>query len=151
MFELPGRPDFWNIGFPLFGMLVYLSAPICLAFIFYGIIRRVKLWQIGTKNIEQKKYLNRIHRFYKEISIGLLAHKKFSKKRHMYPAIMHLSIFWGFIILFIATTIGAIEFNFHKYFGVIFPTAPYRIEMGLIWDLGGLLASLGIGMAVLRR
>ena len=151
MFELPGRPDFWNIGFPLFGMLVYLSAPICLAFIFYGIIRRVKLWQIGTKNIEQKKYLNRIHRFYKEISIGLLAHKKFSKKRHMYPAIMHLSIFWGFIILFIATTIGAIEFNFHKYFGVIFPTAPYRVEMGLIWDLGGLLATVGVAMAVWRR
>ena len=151
MFELPGRPDFWNIGYPLFGILVYLSAPICIAFISYGIIRRIKLWKIGTKTLEEKKYLKRIFRFTKEISIGLLTHKKFSRKRHMYPAIMHLSIFWGFLILFVATTIGAIEFNFHKYFGVIFPTAPYRVEFGLIWDIGGIIASIGIGMAVWRR
>ena len=99
MFELPGRPDFWNIGYPLFGILVYLSAPICIAFISYGIIRRIKLWKIGTKTLEEKEYLKRIVRFTKEISIGLLTHKKFSRKRHMYPAIMHLSIFWGFLPL----------------------------------------------------
>lgn len=32
-----GREDFWNIGYPLPAILVYLAAPIILAAIVYGL------------------------------------------------------------------------------------------------------------------
>ena len=152
MIDLPGRPDFWNIGYPLFGAIVYLAIPISLGVISYGIIRRIKLWKIGLGKSEKLHLDKRIYRFVRELMFGVVTHKNFIRKKHVYPGIMHFLIFWGFSILFIATVVAALEFNFYRYFGVMFPTAYIRVEMGFIWDIfGGVLASIGVGMAAWRR
>ena len=44
MGDFAGRTDFWNIGYPFAGALVYLIAPIALASIAYALRRRWRLW-----------------------------------------------------------------------------------------------------------
>ena len=41
--ELPGRLDFWNIGYPLFGALVYTTILIAFAAIAYAIHKRSRI------------------------------------------------------------------------------------------------------------
>ncbi len=152
MFEVVGRTDFWNIGYPLLGAIVYLVAPISLAFIAYGLYRRVKFWRIGASYDELGEHRVRIRDFLSSGAFGFGGHGKFHPRRERYASLMHFAIFWGFLILFIATTVAAIEFNFEEYLGLTFPTAYFRLQTGFIWDVfGGVLALIGIGMAYWRR
>ena len=152
MFEVAGRADFWNIGYPLLGAIVYLIAPISIAFIAYGLYRRVRFWRVGSDYEELGRHSDRILEFLRAGAFGLGGHGKFHPRRERYASIMHFAIFWGFAVLFVATTFAAIEFNFEEYLGLTFPTAYFRLQTGLIWDVfGGILALIGIGMAYWRR
>ncbi len=152
MFEVAGRADFWNIGYPLLGAIVYLIAPISIAFIAYGLYRRVRFWRIGAEYDELGRHSDRILEFLRAGAFGFGGHGKFHPRRERYASIMHFAIFWGFAVLFVATTLAAIEFNFEEYLGLTFPTAYIRLQTGLIWDVfGGVLALIGIGMAYWRR
>ena len=146
-----GREDFWNIGYPLPAILVYLAAPIIVAAIVYGIRRRSLMWRLGKPVEDFGPMGPRVREFVGLGVVDLLAHRKFVK-RELYPGIMHFSIFWGFMILLLATTVAAIEFNVEKYLNREFPTVEYRIAAGFIWDIfGGVLATIGLSMAAFRR
>ena len=108
-----GREDFWNIGYPLPAILVYLAAPIIIAAIVYGIRRRSLMWRLGKPVEDFGPMGPRIREFVGLGVVDLLAHRKFVK-RELYPGIMHFSIFWGFMILLLATTVAAIEFVEHQ-------------------------------------
>ena len=152
MLELAGRTDFWNIGYPLLGAIVYLIAPISLAFIAYALYRRVQFWKVGSEYDELGSHATRIREFLRSGAFGLGGHGKFHPRRERYATVMHFAIFWGFVVLFVATTVAAIEFNFEEYLGVRFPTAYFRLQTGFVWDVfGGVLAAIGIGMAYWRR
>jgi Fe-S oxidoreductase len=68
---------------------------------------------------------------------------------------MHLLLFWGAVLLLIATALNAVEFNWDRYLaphtGFEFPTTRFRLQTGLVWDLAGLMALVGAGMAAWRR
>ena len=152
MFEVAGRADFWNIGYPLLGAIVYLIAPISIAFIAYGLYRRVRFWRIGAEFDELGSHSDRIREFLRTGAFGFGGHGKFHPRRERYASVMHFAIFWGFAVLFVATTFAAIEFNFEEYLGLTFPTAYFRLQTSFIWDVfGGVLALIGIGMAYWRR
>ena len=152
MFEVTGRADFWNIGYPLLGAVVYLLAPISIAFIAYGLYRRVRFWRLGAEFDELGAHSDRIREFLRAGAFGFGGHGKFHPRRERYASVMHFAIFWGFAVLFVATTFAAIEFNFEEYLGLTFPTAYFRLQTGFIWDVfGGILALIGIGMAYWRR
>ena len=152
MFEVAGRADFWNIGYPLLGAIVYLVAPISIAFIAYGLYRRVKFWRLGSEYDELGTHSARVREFLRTGAFGFGGHGKFHPRRERYASIMHFAIFWGFAVLFVATTLAAIEFNFEEYLGLTFPTAYFRLQTGFIWDVfGGVLALIGSGMAYWRR
>ena len=68
--------------------------------------------------------------------------------RNLYPGLMHAMIFWGFIVLTIATTVVMIDYDFgipimRGYF--------YLVFQSFLTDVFGGLAMLGIGMAAGRR
>ncbi len=150
--ETAGRIDFWNIGYPLLGAIVYLIAPIAIAFISYGLYRRAKFWRIGGRYDELGSHSQRIRAFFSVGAFGAGGHGKFKPESELFSSLMHFAIFWGFVVLLIATTVAAIEFNVEEYLGVTFPTVRYRVQTGFVWDvLGGLLAAVGLGMAIWRR
>ena len=152
MLEVSGRTDFWNIGYPLLGAIVYLIAPISVAFIAYALYRRVQFWRVGSEYDELGSHGTRIREFLRSGAFGFGGHGKFHPRRERYASLMHFAIFWGFAVLLLATTVAAIEFNFEEYLGITFPTAYFRLQAGFVWDVfGGVLAAIGVGMAYWRR
>ncbi|MGQ9509369.1 MAG: (Fe-S)-binding protein [Thermodesulfobacteriota bacterium] len=135
------REVFWNISY---GYLVYVLAVITLAiwlFIFY---RRYKLWRQGRPDERLREIGKRIGFFIKTAIVDIFVHRKFL--RQTFSGIMHLSLFWGFIILLLASAVDAVSY----YSGYHLKGAPY-LWFSLISDLGGFLILLGILMAALRR
>ena len=152
MEELAGRQDFWNIGYPLLGALVYLVAPVALAAIAYGLYRRSRIWRLGKPFEELGSHRDRLRAFLRSGGVGVGGHGKWHVRSELYGSVMHFSLFWGFAVLVLATTIAAIEFNVEEYLGFRVPTAYYRVQFGFVWDiLGGGLATVGLVMAAWRR
>ncbi len=148
---LDGRTDFWNIGYPALGAVVYFVAPIALAAIVYGMYRRIRIWRTAGPYAELGDHSVRVREFLVYAWVDLFRHQKF-RNRERYAGYMHLAIFWGFSILLLATTIAAIEFNAEEYLDWTFPTSHIRLQTSLVWDVfGGLLAAIGLGMAAWRR
>ena len=152
MEELAGRQDFWNIGYPLLGALVYLVAPIALALIGYGLYRRSRIWKLGKPYEEFGSHRSRLKAFLSNRGFWAGGHGKWHVRSELYGSVMHLTLFWGFAVLLLATTVAAVEFNLEEYLGFRLPTAYYRVQLGFVWDVfGGLMAATGLVMAAWRR
>ena len=150
---MPGREEFWNIGYPLLGTLVYSIILIATVTIGYGIYQRYRIWRLGKTMPDLGPLGPRIQRSLKLAALDIFGHRRFVK-RDLYPGLMHFFLFWGFIFLLIATTIGMLEFNFHEYnpLDFDFPTARFRVQEDFVWDIfGGLFATIGLVMAAVRR
>ena len=153
--ELPGRLDFWNIGYPLFGALVYTTILIAFASIAYAVHKRSRIWRLGKPTSDLGPWRRRVAGSFRLAFMDIFGHRRFIK-HEIYPGLMHLFLFWGMLFLLIATTVGALEFNWHAYVaplvGFEFPTAYARPYTGLLWDiLGGGLLTAGLVMAFVRR
>ena len=147
---LPGREDFWNIGFPLVGVFVYTVLAVAAVSLGYGLFGRYRMWRLGKPMPDLGPWGPRVKRFIVLIATDLLPHRRFLKK-DLYPGIMHFCLFWGAITLLIATSFSAVEDNLHQWFDITIITREWRIPMSLIWDIGGIMASIGVGMAIYRR
>ena len=152
---LPAREEYWNIGYPLLGILVYSMIFITYWAILWGVYQRFRIWRLGRPMPDLGPWWPRIQRSLKLAGLDLFGHRRFVK-REWYPGLMHLLLFWGFIFLLIATTLGALEFNWHKYIATTvnfeFPTSYVREQTSLLWDIfGGGFAAIGLAMAVYRR
>jgi len=138
---LASREVFWNISY---SYVVYILAAIAVAFWVFSLYRRYKLWRLGKPDDCFKNIGKRIGVFIRTAVVDVLAHRRFL--RDPYPGMMHLIIFWGFVILLLASAIDAVT---HYIIGHIIGT-PY-LWFSLIVDIGGLLALIGIIMAAYRR
>ncbi|MBI2855315.1 MAG: respiratory nitrate reductase subunit gamma, partial [Chloroflexi bacterium] len=148
---LPGREDFWNIGFPLLGVFVYTVLIVAVTSISYGLYKRYQVWRLGKPMPDLGPWRPRVKRFLSLATRDIFMHRRFLKK-DLYPGIMHLCLFWGAVFLLIATTISAIEDNLHQWLDITFISREYRVQASLLWDLaGGGLAAIGVGMALYRR
>ena len=110
----------------------------------YGFYRHYKLWRLGRADDCAKEIGKRIGVFVRTTISDIFAHRKFL--RNPYSGIMHFTIFWGFIILLLASAIDAISY----YSGYHIQGTPY-LWFSLISDLGGFLILFGIIMAAFRR
>ena len=149
---LPGREEYWNIGYPLLGTLVYITIGIAALALVYGFYQRYKILSLGKSTPDLGGWDARIARGLKLASVDLLAHRRFVKKE-LYPGIMHFCLMWGAVILLIATSLDAVESNWHKFVapslnGFEFPTSQFRVQTSFIWDMGGLMMVVGLVMAV---
>ena len=148
---LPGREDFWNIGFPLFGVFVYTILAVASVSLAYGFFQRYRFWRLGRPMPALGPWGPRLRRFASLAGTDRLMHRRFLKK-DLYPGIMHFCLFWGAMTLLIATTVSMIEDNMHQWLHMEFITRQWRVPMSLIWDLGGGgLATIGVSMALYRR
>jgi len=138
---LASREVFWNISY---GYLVYVLAVIALTIWLFNFYRRYQLWRQGRPDERLQEIGKRIGVFIQTAIVDVFAHRKFL--RQPFSGIMHLAIFWGFLILLLASAVDAISY----YSGYHLQGSPY-LWFSLISDLGGFLILLGILMAALRR
>ena len=124
--------------------MIYVLAAIALAFWVFGLYRRYQLWRLGKPDDCSKDIGKRIPVFIRTTIVDFLAHRRFL--RDPYPGMMHLILFWGFVILLLASGVDAFT---HYITGHIIGT-PY-LWFKLIVNIAGLLALIGIIMAAFRR
>ena len=147
--ELNGRVPFWNIGYPL-GTVVYLISLLALIAVLWSLYQRSKIWRLGTPNPDVGPWGARLRAGVKTMLLDSIGHRRFIH-RERYPGTMHFLIVWGMLILFVATTLDALEFNAGKYLGVHLFTENVKVERELVWDIGGLMLIAGVVMAAYRR
>lgn len=138
---MASREVFWNITY---GYVVYILAAIGIAIWLYGFYRRSRIWRLGRPDERSKEIGKRIGIFIRTAIVDVFAHRKFL--RQPFSGIMHLTIFWGFVILLLASAVDAISY----YSGYHIQGSPY-LCFSLISDFGGFLILLGILMAAIRR
>ena len=106
--DLPGRPEFWNIGYPLLGTLVYIMILVAPIAIGWGLYRRYRFWRLGKPMPDLGPWSQRIQHAIQLVSLDVVAHRRFLKKE-LYPGLMHFFLFWGALFLLIANTIDFIH------------------------------------------
>ena len=148
---MPGREDFWNIGYPVWGALVYTLLIVTPAAIAWAVWQRARIWRLGKEYLDLGSWDERFKQSLKLAGMDIFGHRRFLKSE-LYPGIMHFLIFWGFVFLFIATSISMLEFWFHKIIPFEFPTTRFRVQEDFVWDVfGGMFAFVGVSMAIVRR
>lgn len=108
----------------------------------YGFYHRIKPWFVGKPLDRLDRPAQRIVRLLK---LGLLQQKTI---RERYAGFFHQMIFWGFIVLFIATTVVLIDYDFQV---PIMRGAFYLYFQSFFVDVLGLLFLVGIALAGWRR
>ncbi len=138
------RTFFWNVGDVR--IAIYILAIIPIAFIVYGIYKRYLLWKQGAEDNRTSHLPLRILSFIKN---GLLQKRIFQEA---YPGIMHGLIFFGFGILFIGTTLIALQEDVTlPLFHWEYLKGTFYLYYSLILDIFGILAIVGTLMALYRR
>ncbi len=144
-----GREIFWNVG-QTARWIAYLLMVISFVLIAYGIRKRIAMWKIGksTPFAFSHRLGERIWYFIKN---GVF-HGTIQRRRESYPGLMHLLIFWGFLLLAIGTALIAFQDDFLRLlFGITFLHGDFYLTFSFILDLAGLAAIVGIVMALVRR
>jgi Fe-S oxidoreductase/nitrate reductase gamma subunit len=79
-------------------------------------------------------------------------HQRLIRPGYIYAGVMHLFIFWGFVVLFIGTLIVLLEADITRpFFGFRFYHGTFYVIYKLVINLFGLLFIVGLLMAVYRR
>src|SRR5919109_859873 len=144
---MPTRQIAWNVGeFALATMyaLVLLQA-VLLA---YGGTRRYLMWRRGQPYGPVTRIGERLRA---ALAVSLL-HRRLIRPGYVYAGLMHLFIFWGFLLLFIGTLIVLLEADIVRpYFGASFYQGGFYVGYKLVINLAGLIFLVGLLMAVHRR
>ncbi len=139
--EFATREVFWNIPHSLVWVM-YLMFVVSGAIAAYGIYRRVQVWRRGLP-------ARRFDRPAQRLQL-LLKHAAAQRRtvREKYAAIFHTFIYTGFIILIIATTVVAIDYDLGL---PIMRGRFYLYFQSLTVDIFGALVMIGVGIALYRR
>ena len=142
------REFYFNVGGPHGFMRwgIYIFMFIAVFYLAYTIVKKVKKWRQGKEELRTDFPEKRIMAVFK---YAILQAKVL---RESYAGIMHASLFFGFVVLFIVTLIVVVQeditglfFNYHFIHG------NFYIIWSLFGDLFGLVVLIGLAMAIYRR
>ncbi len=134
------REVLFNVGHWL-RWLLYLSGFVLLAVVATGPLRKAKLWRLGRHD-EQR--WDRVGERLKVFAFYGIGQGKLTND--LYAGLMHLFIFWGWVVLFIGTIIIAIHADV-----VYFLEGRVYLAYSAVLDLFGVIALIGLSMALWRR
>lgn len=135
----PTREVYWNVSAV---WLMYVLLIPTLVIFTYGLYRHLRLWQLGKPEQRCDLAFQRI----KGLLVYAFGHARILT--HRYAGLFHILIFSGFAVLFTGTVVVMI----HEDLGLrIMQGNFYLYFQSLALDVFGLLAILGILMAVYRR
>ncbi len=144
-----GREIFWNVGQGA-RWVTYALMVITFIVLIVGLKKRYAMWRIGKESpLNFKEKLGeRIGYFIKS---GIF-HATILRSKEGYPGLMHFFIFWGFLILAIGTALIAIQDDVVRLiWGVEFIKGNFYLVFSFFTDLAGLIAVIGVVMALWRR
>lgn len=133
--NVPSREVFWNIDNHY---LMYLLFLIVLVGFAYGIVRSCIFWR---QSREQQKLPLNWHQFISSIIIQR------NNLRDPSAGVMHLLIFWGMFVLFVGTTVTALQADL----GVNVLQGWFYLILSLALDIAGVLVIIGVIWGLARR
>ncbi|MBW2149163.1 MAG: 4Fe-4S dicluster domain-containing protein [Deltaproteobacteria bacterium] len=142
------REILWNI--PYGRISIYILAVIALFLFVYGLYRKqyrlYRFWRMGPDENRTDNPWQRLV----FLVVNVFGHTRIL--RETYAGWMHFFMFWGFAILFLGTTLIAIQEDVTiLLFDVVFLKGPFYKLFSLSLDIMGLLFLAGVLMAVYRR
>ncbi len=142
---VPFRDTFWNV--PLWAQVaLYLGALVAVAVFAWGIAEHVRLWRRGGPEPRFDRLPERL----RLVAVHALAQARVLSQA--YPGIMHATMFWGFLALFMGTVLATIDYDITlPLFGVKLLRGTFYLAYETVLDLFGLFFVVGLGMAVWRR
>src|SRR4030066_398164 len=125
---MPIRETFWNI--PHWAEIgQYVLGFLTIAVFLYGVFRRIRRWRQGQPEIRTDHLGQRL------VNVFTQAILQLKTARDPYPGIMHLSIFWGIIALFIGTALATIDWDVtHLFFDFQFLKGNVYVVYELVLD-----------------
>lgn len=142
---VPFRDTFWNVPFWA-QIALYVGGAVAVAIFAYGVWQRVQLWRQGRPEHRLDRLPERV---------GLVAKHVLGQVRTLsqaYPGVMHATMFWGFLALFMGTVLATIDYDITlPLFGYKLLRGPFYLLYETVLDLFGLFFVVGLGMAVYRR
>ena len=152
MYNIPAdeitREFYFNVGGPhgfmRWGIYIFMFAAIF--YLIYTIVKRIKIWRKGKGELRTDFPEKRI--------IAVIKYVFLQAKilRETYAGLMHASIFFGFIVLFIVTLIIVVQEDFTGlFFHYHFIHGNFYLIWSLFGDLFGMVVLIGLGMAIYRR
>jgi Fe-S oxidoreductase/nitrate reductase gamma subunit len=144
---VPTRPIAWNVG-EVAIVLMYALVAVQALVLAYVFTRRYLAWRRG------RPYgpLDHLGQRTRAALATTFLHKRLLRPGYVYAGVMHLFIFYGFIVLFIGTIIVLLEADIARpYFGISFYQGGFYVAYKLIINLFGLLFVVGLLMAAWRR
>ncbi|GAB4380379.1 MAG: heterodisulfide reductase-related iron-sulfur binding cluster [Calditrichia bacterium] len=140
---MPTREIYWNISGVVWMYGLFLIALLIFSWKFY---QRYRLWKLGFPE-------HRLDQLGKRLNLLLkyaLGQGRVIKEK--YAGIMHLLIYAGFVILFIGTLLVFIQVDFTQpLFSWVFLKSTFYLYFSLILDVFGVLAIIGVLLAIYRR
>ena len=119
--------------FSSFDLLLLLVAAV---FFFYGVYRRSLLWRLGKKENRTDRPKDRL----KSFVAYALGHKRMLVD--VYPGVMHLFLFYGFLVPFVIIVITQLNFTLPRFLA---------LPLSLFFDIIGSLGIAALIMAFYRR
>src|SRR5579859_6604027 len=144
---MPTRQIGWNVGEVAF-VVMYVLVAVQALVLAYGGTRRYLAWRRGRPYGPIDRVGERLR---KAMAVAFL-HRRLIRPGYVYSGLMHLFIFWGFVVLFIGTLIVLLEADIVRpYFGLSFYQGTFYVVYKLVINFFGLLFLIGLLMAVFRR
>jgi len=142
------REFYFNVGGPhgfmRWGIYIFMFAAVF--YLIYQIVKKVKVWRYGKGELRTDFPEKRL---WAVIKYWFLQAKILKEK---YAGIMHATIFFGFVVLFIVTLIIVVQEDFTGlFFGHHFIHGKFYIIWSLFGDVFGLVVLIGLIMAIYRR
>jgi Fe-S oxidoreductase/nitrate reductase gamma subunit len=144
MDSVPFRDNFWNIPYWAQIVLYFTMATATLAMVL-GVYWRIQVWRKGQPSVRFDRLGERFSRLIRYA----IAQVKILSQR--YPGLMHLGIFWGFVLLLIGTALATLDADVWEPLGGKLLLGPFYLIYELALDLAGLFFVVALGMAIYRR
>ncbi len=143
------RPTLWQISH-VGEVVFYFLAVVAVALFAYGFYVRIRRYMTGVDDpIDRLDDLS--SRLWDAMVIVGSNVKQYN--RDLYAGVMHSFVFWGFLVLFVGTSILAFEIDvWRKALGQeSFFVGDFYLSYSLVMDVLGFVFVVGVGMALIQR
>ena len=111
---MPFRPDYWNV--PQWAIaLMYVILGLSTLAMVAQLWARIHLWRMGRPDAQFDRFTLRFAR------LTRYAFAQVRIARQSYAGVMHLSIFWAIVVLFIGTALATIDTDFDTIIVILSP------------------------------